>query len=96
MPASASATPAAVRPAHRVPASASNTSIFTSIADLGKCSVKTTFSKASEITLEISLLLLSGPGRLRSSTLKAAILYLAFTIALRGFCVCLGMASLGP
>ena len=57
---------------------------------------QTIFSKASEITFDISLLGLSGPGRFRSYTLKAAILYLAFTIALNGFCVCLGIASLGP
>jgi len=85
MPASASATPAAVRPAHLVPASAFRTSMFTSIAALGNFSNKITFAKASEMTFEISLLRLSGPGLFLSSTLKAAMLYLAFTMALKGF-----------
>src|SRR2546426_1419764 len=53
-PASARATLAAVRPAHRVPASAWRTSMKMSTDVRGNCSLKTTELKASEMTFEIS------------------------------------------
>src|SRR5881296_1337643 len=60
-PASARATLAAVRPAHRVPASAWRTSMKMSTDVRGNCSAKTTELNASEITFEISTDRRSGP-----------------------------------
>src|SRR5205807_10536425 len=95
-PASARATLAAVRPAHRVPASACNTWMNMSTDVLGNCSRKTTAENASEMTLEISTDRRSGPGRFRSDTLNGAMLYRHWTSARAGPCRCLGWASLGP
>src|SRR5213594_1594708 len=80
-PASARATLAAVRPAHRVPASAWRTSMQMSTDVRGNCSLKTTELKASEMTFEISTDRRSGPGRFRSDTLKGAMLYRHWTRA---------------
>ena len=76
MPASARAMLAALIAAVLVPASAWRTSTKISMAALGKSSAIITGSKASLETFEISMLLLLGPGRVRSSTEKEAILYL--------------------
>src|SRR2546425_12323848 len=95
-PASARATLAAVRPAHRVPASAWRTSMKMSTDVRGNCSLKTTELKASEMTFEISTDRRSGPGRFRSDTLKGAMLYRHWTRARAGSWRCLGCASRGP
>ncbi len=58
--------------------------------------MRTTFSRASEMILEISMVLLSGPGLFLSLTENACMLYLHWTIALVGSWRCLGWHSLGP
>ena len=85
IPASASATAAAVIPAHLVPPSASMISIEISTIDLGKDSSIKAGLRASAAILEISLDLLSGPGLLRSSTENGAILYLTLITPVLGF-----------
>src|SRR5207247_9157546 len=95
-PASARATLAAVRPAHRVPASAWRTSMKMSTDVRGNCSLKTTELKASEMTFELSTDRRSGPGRLRSDTLKGAMFYRHGTGARAVTRMCLGVASPGP
>jgi len=67
-----------------------------SIVDLGNCSVNITGSTASRLTLDTSVLRLSGPGRFLSSTEKDAMLYLNRTMAVVGFCMWRGWTSLGP
>src|SRR5439155_16547651 len=96
IPASARATLAAVRPAHRVPASAWRTSMKMSTDVRGNCSTNTTLANASEITLLISTDRRSGPGRFRSVTEKGAMLYRHCTRAFAGSCRCRGWASRGP
>ncbi len=76
MPASASATDAALMPAALVPASACRISTKMSTAERGYSASRTTPSSASRLTLDISMLRLSGPGLFRSSTENAAMLYL--------------------
>jgi len=85
IPALASATDAAVIPAHLVPASAWITSMFTSTIHFGKFSNIKAGSNAPCVTLPISTPLLLGPGLFLSSTANEAILYLHFNIALSDF-----------
>ena len=75
MPASASATEAAVIPAHLVPASAANISISTRILERGNLSTKTTDSSASAVTFEISRDLRLNPGLILSLVENGAMLY---------------------
>src|SRR3989344_1646702 len=96
MPASASARAAAFSPTHLVEASASIISIKTSIAAFGNSSRKTTDDRACCVTIDISWLLLLGPGRLRSFVEKAAMLYLTRSIAFPAFSSCFGWTSRGP
>src|SRR5438445_2043064 len=96
IPASASATDAAVRPAHRVPASAWRTSMKMSTEVRGNCSTNTTEANASEITFEISTDRRSGPGRFRSVTENGAMLYRHCTRAFAGSWRWRGWASRGP
>jgi len=93
-PASATATDDAVRLAILVPASASSTCMNTSTSALGSFSSTIAEERASETTFDISMVLLSGPGRFLSSTEYPDILYLALTIALSIFWACFGYASL--
>src|SRR3989338_11049666 len=95
-PASARASAAAFIPTHLVDASACIISIWTSIAVLGNSSRKSTGLIASLVTMEISLLLLLGPGRLLSEVEKGAMLYVVLSIALSASSSCFGYTLLGP
>ena len=96
IPASTSATEAAVMPAHLVPPSDCRISMKTSIPARGYNSVNIEGSKATRVTLESSLSRLEGAGRFLSVVEKGAIWYLHLKNALSGRAKCLGWTSRGP